>query len=145
MTNRSALSFGLLAMILYPAVAFAQNDHCGDKNNQTDMNICSDRAADRANRKMEKTYSALLQRYRTTPDAHDILRRTQEDWVKFRKDECALEGFATLGGTVNSFVVNECYEAYAQDRLKVLKSQLSCDDSELDCIIPPDDGASKRK
>jgi uncharacterized protein YecT (DUF1311 family) len=125
---------------------FAQiaDDHCGDKKTQTDMNLCSYQAADGVDHQVRKSYSELVRKFQTIPKALAILRRAQTDWLKFRKDECALEGFRTRDGTVNGWVVNECYEAYAQERLKVLVSQLDCQEGDLTCILPSEGVAQKK-
>src|SRR4051812_34019583 len=94
-------------------------DACANPSTQTDFIRCSEKALDKADAALTRTYAALL----TDLDADHkpILEKSQQAWAKFREAECALQSSESLGGSAQAQLYDECKAAMADERATALK------------------------
>ncbi|OIS90806.1 lysozyme inhibitor LprI family protein [Brucella cytisi] len=115
--------------------AFA-DESCGDKTNQTDMNICAAESLKKSDAEMNKVYKEIEGRLKNDADTTKLLVATQKAWIAFRDAECDFQSSTVKGGTAYPFVNSSCHDDMTQSRTKDLKAYLKCDEGDLDCPVP---------
>ncbi len=127
----------LSAALLLAASTFSfAEENCGDKTNQTDMNICSGQQYSQADDELNKVYKEIEGRLKDHADTKKLLVAAQRGWVGFRDAECAFSSSTVLGGTAYPFVSNTCLAEMTKTRTNELKGYLQCTEGELDCPVP---------
>ncbi|MFT4180941.1 MAG: lysozyme inhibitor LprI family protein [Rhizobium sp.] len=129
-------SSAFVAAILISGSACAQNDpgqpkvDCNNAQTQMDMNICSQRDYDKADRALneqyKKTRAAMIA---TDADlnadqkgAEKALVKAQRAWVDYRDGQCEAEGFEARGGSMEPMLVSGCKATLTKQRTKELKA-----------------------
>lgn len=119
-----------------PAFAFAQNN-CGDKTNQTDMNICAGHAYAKSDAQLNTLYKQIEARLKDDADTMKLLVTAQRAWVGFRDAECNFGSSKVTGGTAYPFISSMCLDGMTQSRIKDFEIYLKCTDGDMDCPVPP--------
>ncbi|WFU00794.1 lysozyme inhibitor LprI family protein [Rhizobium sp. CB3171] len=136
MSLRMLASVACVAMVLMCGSAHAENDtdqpkvDCNNAETQMDMNICSQRDYDRAdkalNEQYKKTRAAMVA---TDADldadqkgAEKALVKAQRAWVDYRDGQCEAEGFEARGGSMEPMLVSGCKATLTKQRTKELKA-----------------------
>lgn len=118
-----------------PSFAFAQ-DNCGDKTNQTDMNICAGQAYAKSDKELNAVYQQIEARLKDDADTKKLLVAAQKAWIGFRDAECNFSSSTVAGGTAYPFISSTCLDGMTQSRIKDLKGYLTCQEGDLDCPVP---------
>ncbi len=103
----------------------ARTEDCAKATTQTDLNICSGQARAAADEALNAAYGALV-REPSLAERLDRLRAAERAWVAFRDAQCAFEGAAYDGGSMQPMVVNGCAEALTKRRTAELRKALAC-------------------
>jgi uncharacterized protein YecT (DUF1311 family) len=122
-----------VAAVLMCGSAFAQDDpevDCNNAQTQTDMNICSQRAYDTADKALnvqyKKTRAAMVAADAdldaNLKGAEKALVKAQRAWVDYRDGQCEAEGFQARGGSMEPMLVSGCKAALTEARTKELKA-----------------------
>jgi len=111
--------------------AFAQEPKANCKNPQTqmEMNICSQRDYEAADRALNAQYQATRKTMKAwdadaTPDskgADDALVKAQRAWVAYRDAQCISYGFQAHGGSMEPMLVSGCQADLTRKRTAELK------------------------
>jgi uncharacterized protein YecT (DUF1311 family) len=117
------------------SIAHSQQN-CGDKTNQTDMNICAGQAYSKADRELNSTYRQIEGRLKDDQGTRKLLVAAQKAWIAFRDAECNFSSSTVQGGTAYPFVSNSCLYDKTQSRIQELKVYLACTDGDMDCPVP---------
>ena len=125
----------LSVALVLAAPAFAE-ENCGDKTNQTDMNICSGQQYSKADDELNKVYKEIEGRLKDDADTKKLLVEAQRGWVGFRDPECAFSSSTVQGGTAYPFISNTCLAEMTKTRINELKGYLQCNEGDLDCPVP---------
>ncbi|WP_419555390.1 lysozyme inhibitor LprI family protein [Sphingomonas arenae] len=100
--------------------------NCKEPQTQTDMNVCSAQAARVADAAMSQHYGQLAGRLkqmdREQPGYFAALLASQRAWLRYRDEQCRLEGYRTRGGTAEPMNVSGCLEQLSVSRTRELKS-----------------------
>ncbi len=110
--------------------------NCGDKTNQTDMNICAGHAYSRADGELNSVYKQIAGRLKGDPDTAKLLVAAQKAWIGFRDAECNFSSSTVQGGTAYPFISNSCLYNKTRSRIQELKLYLKCTDGDMDCPVP---------
>lgn len=111
------------------APVFAQN--CADPQTQTDMNICSYQAFQKADAALNAVYKELMGKI--SPSGQASLHKAEKSWIAYRDDQCAFETLGTVGGSINPLAVNQCDTALTVAQTKRLTAQLHCEEGDVSC------------
>lgn len=129
---KSALFLLLCGCVLLMDAPASSEDEpavdCADAMTQRDMNICAQRdyeAADAELNAQWATTKALLAESDKSADADgegasDRLLAAQRAWLSYRDKQCALEGFAVEGGSMQPLILSSCLADLTRKRTEDL-------------------------
>ncbi|MHC1548216.1 lysozyme inhibitor LprI family protein [Phyllobacterium sp. K27] len=127
----------LASAIFLGGVSLAHSQQsCGDKTNQTDMNICAGQAYSKADRELNSVYKQIAGRLKDDPATTKLLVTAQKAWIAFRDGECNFSSSTVQGGSAYPFVSSSCLHDKTASRIEDLKAYLKCADGDLDCPVP---------
>lgn len=102
---------------------------CAAPQSQTDMNICSDRGASRADAAMNVQWrNTLAAMHKEDVDARgdrsraagpgyaNALLASQRTWLAYRDAQCRMEGYAAKGGSMQPMLVAQCLDRLTRER-----------------------------
>ncbi|EHH02584.1 urease-associated protein [Agrobacterium tumefaciens CCNWGS0286] len=112
------------------------DESCGNKTNQTEMNVCASESLKKSDAEMNKVYKEIEGRLKGDADTTKLLVATQRAWIAFRDAECDFQTSNVRTGTVYPFVNSSCHEGLTQSRTEDLKGYLQCTEGDLDCPVP---------
>jgi uncharacterized protein YecT (DUF1311 family) len=115
--------------------AFAQQS-CGGLTDQTEMNVCEQKAFEKSDEELNRLYKQIEVRLKDSADATKLLVTAQRAWVAFRDSECSFSSSMVAQGTVYPFVHNSCLVGLTQNRIKDLNGYLSCEEGDMSCPVP---------
>lgn len=105
----------MLALLLFPAIAMAQDDDCKNPQSQMQMNICAGQAYEQEAMKLAGAVRKL--RAELEPITQARLDEAQGKWQTFMEADCALVGSAEAeGGSMQSMVTGMCMTDRAKER-----------------------------
>ena len=130
-----ALLLSVTFVLAASTFAFA-DESCGDKTNQTEMNVCASESLKKSGAEMNKVYKGIEGRLKDDADTTKLLVATQRAWIAFRDAECNFQTSNVRTGTVYPFVNSSCHEGLTQSRTEDLKGYLQCTEGDLDCPVP---------
>lgn len=110
------LAVAVLAVLLVPGWALAQDVDCATAEAQVELTFCAEQdwlAADEALNDAYGAARALMQQIdaalpKAERGAELALRDGQRAWVTFRDATCAAEGYAMHGGSAEPMVIYGC-------------------------------------
>jgi uncharacterized protein YecT (DUF1311 family) len=126
----------ILAAVLATA-SVARADDCADAQTQADMNICADKAYQKADGALNKVYAEIKQRLAGNGEATKQLVAAQRAWIAFRDAECAFAASGVSGGSIYPTIYAGCLEDITLARVENLKDFLSCQEGDPSCPVPP--------
>jgi len=123
----------LFASLLLATPALAEDVDCNNAMTQPDMNVCSGKGYQAADRLLNSTYAKLM----AAADESDKkrLRNAERAWIAFRDAQCAYETSASIDGTIHPMEVSGCYTSKTIARTKELTSLMNCPEGDLGCKI----------
>ncbi|HEX8044751.1 lysozyme inhibitor LprI family protein [Rhizobium sp.] len=130
---RLVASGAFVAVILMCGSAFAQNDpqvDCDNAETQPDLNVCSQRAYDTADKALNEQYKKTRAAMVAIDDDLDAdlkgaekeLLKAQRAWLDYRDGQCEAEGFQAAGGSLRPMLVTGCKATLTKARTKELKA-----------------------
>jgi uncharacterized protein YecT (DUF1311 family) len=135
-----ALAPGLIYLAT-SAPAWASADKCAGIADYTSWTECLRHEQISSDARLNLVYQKLIDKLRGNSDATNHLRDAQRRWIAFRDAQCALEGLATVGGSVHSTIVSGCLDRMAARRADDLSFVLTCQDGDPSCLKPASSGA----
>lgn len=130
--------FALSILAAFGAAPAAAVENCSHAATQTDINICTDRAAKAADAELNKLYRQVQSRLKDSPGGHKSLVAAQRAWIAFRDAECRFAASGVGGGSAMPMVMSNCLEQMTRRRAADLKAWLNCPEGDLGCPLPPD-------
>lgn len=101
------LAAACIGVIAAPAHA---QQNCGDLTDQTLMNVCAQKAFEKADGELNKLYRQIETRLKDDADTTKLLVTAQRAWVAFRDSECSFSSSMVAQGTVYPFVQNHAWK-----------------------------------
>lgn len=127
----------LASSIFLVGVSLAHSQQsCGDKTNQTDMNICAGQAYSKADRELNSVYKQIAGRLKDDAGTTKLLVAAQKAWIAFRDAECNFSSSTVQGGSAYPFISNSCLYDKTKSRIQDLKVYLKCTEGDMDCPVP---------
>lgn len=99
-----------------------REDPCPGANTQFELNLCADRAHDKADAELNKIYRELMKSAEKTGRLK--LRAAQLAWIKFRDTHCDYASVLNKGGSVYPMVYSFCLAKETDARTKQLQEIL---------------------
>lgn len=124
----AATALSLLGVAIAPSLAqdswqrIAQQVNCDSPQTTMEMNICTSREYQAADRKLNSVYQAL--RPRLSRQQQKRMTDAQLAWIKFRDATCAYERGQFEGGTMAGPIGTSCLARITQQRTKELEGYL---------------------
>jgi len=123
------LAAGALVLIISTGNVLAQEYNCKEPQFQQEMNFCSARDFDDADRVLNTNYRkavALMKSMDRDLDAgqkgaEEALRKGQRAWVTYRDKACEAEGYIFHGGTMETMIYNGCRTRLTKQRATDLR------------------------
>ena len=116
---------GGLTVALMVAAGPARALDCATDLTQTAMNICAERDFEAADAALNAEYGSLVKET-ALADRLGKLRAAERAWVDYRTTQCAFEGSAVDGGSMQPMVVTGCAKVLTERRTAELKTALTC-------------------
>lgn len=122
----------MLILLSLVTIAASPQPHCESLPTQAQMNRCSAlraKAADGGMAREWKRASLAMKHLDGDPEASHAgtgtyfgaLLASQRAWLKFRKVECRIEGYANRGGTLQPMTESDCYTEVTHSRSRQLR------------------------
>lgn len=103
---------------------------------QATLNECASAAYRDADRALNADYQKILQRLSGAPDRKALLVAAQRQWIAYRDGECAFQTSGASMGSVYPMLLSYCKAAQTNERVRQLKTYLSCEEGDLSCPVP---------
>ncbi len=138
MTAPRFLGIGLAAALLAlaaqgPARAADDAGDCADVDGgQSDLNECAGREFHAADAELNRVYKQLMAMI--VPEAKTRLRDAQKAWIDFRDKECKSRTGGWETGSIYPLYFAGCLTELTVKRVKDLKEQLDCDETDPECL-----------
>ena len=127
------ISTFLVALALQGSLdARYREHHCGDPQNQMDMNFCAAIAFERADSELNAAWRLTItaargtdreidRRYDRRPTTEAKLREAQRAWIIFRDAHCTVEGYdQARGGSMEPMAYDGCRARLTRERTRQL-------------------------
>lgn len=124
------------AVFLGLQMGTATADECDNANDQATMNVCAQQSLKASDVELNRLYKQIQIRLAGQPETGNLLVAAQRAWIAFRDAECAFTSSGVAGGSVHPMMVMMCRDGLTRDRIKDLKSYLSCEEGDLSCPVP---------
>jgi len=121
------------AALLLSGAAFAED--CSSAATQTELNQCTDRQYQAADKKLNQTYQDAIKR--ATPQQAALLKKAQQTWISLRDSDCNFVASGVEGGSIQPMVINQCLADKTIEREAWLASLLQCEEGDVSCPLPP--------
>jgi uncharacterized protein YecT (DUF1311 family) len=132
--NRVAAAVIVCAVFAGSFVVSARADDCGDKQTQTDMNICAGDEFSRADDALNKAYKQILACLKADSIQGKLLISAQRAWISFRDAECRFQvGERSDGGSIWPMLNAGCLRDVTNARNSQLTYYLTCKEGDLSC------------
>ena len=104
------------AMTAFGLPAHAQDVDCSNAQTQMEMTFCAEQDWNAADVDLNNAYKAAMAVLRgvdaNLPAAQrggaDYLKQAQRDWISFRDNACAAEGYPMYGGSIEEMIIYAC-------------------------------------
>ena len=118
------------AFLVSPAFAQEEPD-CADPQTQSDMTICAGIDYTKADATLNEVWDEALFIAKEEdmlgdaddgrPSNEEALRKAQRAWIAYRDANCAYEGYAARGGSMEPMLVNLCLARLTKERTVLLR------------------------
>lgn len=126
----------IAAILICTGASKAQAEDCGNKQTQTEMNICSFAEFQAADAELNAAYQEILKRLDGDTDTTKLLIATQRNWIAFREAECKFRSHKVETGSIHPFSINNCMTRLTQDRILQFDYYLNCEEGDMSCPVP---------
>ena len=99
--------------------AEAADANCSQANTQMEINQCLGDAYQKADKKLNQTYSGILKKQDAAGQAR--LRTVQRAWVKYRDANCDAAAARYAGGSIQPSIHSECLKRITAARIDELQ------------------------
>lgn len=131
---RKMVQIAVLTAFILPA---AQAEDCMDQaEDQLQMNICAQNSYQAADAELNQRFNELRQRIGDDANTRSLLREAERAWLAFRDAECTFAASATLGGSANVMIYDNCLTDLTQQRSEQFLQYLNCEEGDLSCPVP---------
>jgi uncharacterized protein YecT (DUF1311 family) len=114
----------MMLLVLMTGPAVAQDVDCSVAETQNEMTFCAEQEWMAADAELNDAYKAAMAVMRQVDDslgegknAEGYLRQAQRDWVAFRDNACAAEGYPMHGGSAEPMIIYSCRARLTQERV----------------------------
>ena len=116
-------AFGLCACLM-PFGAVAQDVDCANAEAQVELTFCAESDWKDADADLNATYKLAMAASKRTDTyldakdrgAADYLLKAQREWITYRDDACAAEGYSAHGGTAEPMIIYDCRARLTRER-----------------------------
>lgn len=106
-------------LLAFPFLQSYASDGCEGAQTQTDMNICSGQAYEKADKELNATYQKALKNLEgSNPQKIENFKEIQRTWIKFRDLNCHYASSLYEGGTIAALIYSECMRELTEQRTK---------------------------
>lgn len=113
-----------LGMAVLPMAALAQEVDCAKAEVQVELNFCAEQDWQVADAELNAAYklamAAMKEIDAALPEdqrgAAAYLRQAQRDWIAYRDNACAAEGFMMRGGSAEPMLIYGCLARLTEER-----------------------------
>ena len=117
-----------VVLVAWAVPAWAQTSDCGDLDTQIEMTQCAEEEWNAADAELNDAYRAAIDVMKqvdgnlpqTDRGAVDFLRQAQRDWMSFRDNACAAEGYMMHLGSAEPMVIYGCRARLTKQRTEDL-------------------------
>jgi uncharacterized protein YecT (DUF1311 family) len=111
----------------------AYADDCSMDGSQSEMNDCSRRQLTKSDTELNQEYKQIINCMKPSSKDAKPLIEAQRAWLKYRDAECAFQGSASKGGSIQPMIITGCLKNITDQRAKDLKYYLTCEEGDLSC------------
>lgn len=98
----------IFLLSVFPYLIHADEVDCGKAITTIEINVCAGRALEAADASLEKYFAKAKERYLKEKAVVDLLVKSQEAWVAYRKAHCDAIYDMWSGGTIRGAMFGEC-------------------------------------
>ena len=127
------MKFKCLAFVATALFTSYVSADCGDKQTQTDINLCFAKEYKQADQKLNQVYNSYAKGLNKADKK--LLVEAQRGWVNYKEKDCQLEASAYKGGSIYSQLINQCLTQKTKVRIKELNNLKNCNlaSTEAEC------------
>jgi uncharacterized protein YecT (DUF1311 family) len=105
-----------------PVMAQRPRIDCSKATSNTEIKFCSQESYAAADKQLNQAYQIVLKGVQG--EQRQLLITGQQNWIRFRDNNCNFEVFASRGGTGYEIFRNGCLERLTKQRTKDLQNYL---------------------
>ncbi len=138
MNYKCLVGFTILSILSLPVISHSQEEaiDCKKASTQQEMNICAQRQAETADKKLNNTYQILQRRLAQdlrqgntvqinyAKQQYQKLINAQNAWIKFRDSSCEYERSVFEGGSVAPMIYASCIAKLTDRRTSDLQEYI---------------------
>lgn len=123
----------ILYLAFFSLMPYAFAADCDKAETQLELNQCTSELYKEADKKLNQVYQEVLKR--TSEKQTNLLKNSQNLWIKYRNIDCKFQSFKSQGGSVYPMVMISCLIQKTKDRTKELKAMLECPEGDATCPL----------
>lgn len=125
----------ILYLIFFNYLTYASDSKidCDNAYTQFDMNYCANEDFKKADKELNQLYQEIL-KY-TSEEETNLLKKSQNLWIKLRDADCEFGSFQVREGTVFPMILSMCLAGKTKVRIEELKNILECSEGDLSCRV----------
>ncbi|MFV9901123.1 MAG: lysozyme inhibitor LprI family protein [Rickettsia conorii subsp. raoultii] len=98
-----------------------------------DMNYCVAAEYKKVDKKLNQIYQEILKHISDKQEQVNLLKKSQNLWIKYRDADCEFRSFGVYGGSVYPMILLMCLTGKTEDRIKEFEAMLKCEEGDLSC------------
>ncbi|KJW03429.1 hypothetical protein REIP_1462 [Rickettsia endosymbiont of Ixodes pacificus] len=95
---------------------------CNNALTQGDMHYCADEEYKKVDKELNQIYQEILKHISDKQEQVNLLKKSQNLWIKYREAECKFQSFGVYGGSVYPMILLMCFTKKTKSVSKNLKS-----------------------
>lgn len=104
---------------------------CAPGDTQMALNECAGTSVTEVEGSLNALYKSLMAQLSTK--AKESLRVSQRAWLVYREKTCEFQSLGVNGGSMMPMVFAACLVPITQDRIKMLRWNLTCENNDASC------------
>ena len=90
------------------------------------MHYCADEEYKKVDKELNQIYQEILKHILDKQEQVNLLKKSQNLWIKYQEAECEFQSFGVYGGSVYPMILLMCFTKKNEERIKEFEAMLKC-------------------
>ncbi|MCC8462000.1 MAG: lysozyme inhibitor LprI family protein [Rickettsia endosymbiont of Ecitomorpha arachnoides] len=123
----------IFCWLFLSSISYAFAVDCNNAMTQGDMNYCAGEEYKKVDKKLNQIYKEILKHISDEQEKVNLLKKSQNLWIKYRDADCEFRSSGVYGGSVYPMILLMCLTEKTEERIKEFEVMLKCEEGDLSC------------